>query len=136
MTNAEPVVMVIEDDPRLRQMAVFDAAVNNTDRKGGHILPVDGGRHLYGVDHGVTFSVVPKLRTVLWAWRGEPMDADELAGLERLQEALAGPLADELRDLLSPVEVRATERRVESLLRSGHFPVPSPTWPAIPWPPF
>ena len=128
--------MVIEDDPRLRQMAVFDAAVNNTDRKGGHILPVDGGRHLYGVDHGVTFSVVPKLRTVLWAWRGEPMDADELAGLERLQEALAGPLADELRDLLSPVEVRATERRVESLLRSGHFPVPSPTWPAIPWPPF
>jgi uncharacterized repeat protein (TIGR03843 family) len=128
--------MVIEDDPRLRRMAVFDATVNNTDRKGGHILPVDGGQHLYGVDHGVTFSVVPKLRTVLWAWRGEPMDTDELAGLERLRTALAGPLADELHDLLSPVEVRATERRVEALLHSGRFPLPSPTWPAIPWPPF
>ena len=51
-----------DDDPRLRRMAAFDAAVNNTDRKGGHILPVDGGRHVYGVDHGVCFSVTPKLR--------------------------------------------------------------------------
>ena len=47
--------MVVGDDPRLRPMAVFDAAVNNTDRKAGHILPVPGG-HLYGVDHGVCFS--------------------------------------------------------------------------------
>ena len=45
--------MVVDDDPRLRRIAVFDAAVNNTDRKGGHLLPVDGGRHIYGVDHGV-----------------------------------------------------------------------------------
>ncbi len=73
--------MVVEDDPRLRRMAVFDAAVNNTDRKGGHILPIDGGRHIHGVDHGVTFSVTPKLRTVLWAWRGEPMAEDEISGL-------------------------------------------------------
>ena len=49
----------------------LDAVMNNTDRKGGHILPVDGGRHIYGVDHGVTFSPVPKLRTVLWGWRGD-----------------------------------------------------------------
>ena len=34
--------MVVGDDPRLRRIAVFDAAVNNTDRKGGHLLPVDG----------------------------------------------------------------------------------------------
>ncbi|MEZ0239476.1 MAG: SCO1664 family protein [Chloroflexota bacterium] len=130
--------MVIEDDPRLRRMATFDAAVNNTDRKGGHILPVDGGRHLYGVDHGVTFSVVPKLRTVLWGWRGQPFGDDELAGLRRLREALAadGGLADELRGLLSGAEIRALARRVDGLLTAGRFPYPSPTWPAVPWPPF
>jgi hypothetical protein len=128
--------MVLEDDVRLRQMAVFDAAINNTDRKGGHILPVDGGRHLHGVDHGVTFSVVPKLRTVLWGWRGEPFEPEERAGLERLRDALAGKLGVTLRELLLPREVAATERRVTRLLAEGRFPFPSPTWPAVPWPPF
>ena len=51
--DVDVVAMVVEDDPRLRRMAVLDAVMNNTDRKGGHILPVDGGRHVYGVDHGV-----------------------------------------------------------------------------------
>ena len=130
--------MVLEDDPRLRRMATFDAAVNNTDRKGGHILAVDGGRHLYGVDHGVTFSVVPKLRTVLWGWRGQPFGEDELAGLTRLRDALAADdgLPAALRGLLSRTEIRALERRVDGLLTTGRFPYPSPTWPAVPWPPF
>ena len=75
------VAMVIGDDPRLRRIAAFDAAVNNTDRKGGHLLPIDGGAHIYGVDHGVTFSTYPKLRTVLWGWRGTPFEADERDGL-------------------------------------------------------
>ena len=78
--EVDVVAMVVEDDPRLRRMAVLDAVMNNTDRKGGHILPVDGGRHIYGVDHGVTFSPVPKLRTVLWGWRGRPLAPDEIAG--------------------------------------------------------
>lgn len=134
--SVDVVALVVEDDPRLRRMATFDAAINNTDRKGGHLLPVDGGRHVHGVDHGVTFSAVPKLRTVLWGWRGEPFAADELAGLERLQAALAGELGPALRDLLSAGEVRATARRVDALLADGRFPFPSPTWPAVPWPPF
>jgi hypothetical protein len=128
--------MVVGDDPRLRPMAVFDAAVNNTDRKGGHVLPVDGGRHVFGVDHGVCFSTVPKLRTVLWAWRGEPMTDDECAPLERLRSALRGELARDLRGHLSSGEVAALGRRVDRLLASGRFPQPSRTWPAIPWPPF
>jgi hypothetical protein len=135
----DPTVDVIawinEDDARLRRMAAFDAAVNNTDRKGGHILPVEGGRHVYGVDHGVCFSVRPKLRTVLWAWRGQRLLPDELAGLGRIREALGGDLGAELRELLSRAEVRATVRRVDDLLERGIFPLPSPTWPAIPWPP-
>ena len=134
--SVDVVALVVEDDPRLRRMATFDAAINNTDRKGGHLLPIDGGRHIHGVDHGVSFSVVPKLRTVLWGWRGEPLGADELAGLERLRAALGGDLRPILRDLLSAGEVRVTARRVDALLADGRFPFPSPTWPAVPWPPF
>jgi hypothetical protein len=130
------VAMILEDDPRLRRMAAFDAAVNNTDRKGGHILPVDGGRLIHGVDHGVCFSTVPKLRTVLWGWRGSAFAADELDGLVRIRDCLAGPLAETLADLLSEAEVESTRRRVERLLSTGRFPLPSSSWPSIPWPPY
>lgn len=134
---ADVVQLLTGDDPRLRRIALFDAVVNNTDRKGGHLLPVPGG-HLHAVDHGVTFSVVPKLRTVLWAWEGEPFDGEEQAALRSLAEALraGGPLERTLRRLLAAPEVTATRRRVEALLAEAVFPGPNPDWPAIPWPPF
>jgi hypothetical protein len=126
--------MVVSDDPALRPMAVFDAVVNNTDRKAGHILPVPGG-HLYGVDHGVCFAVAPKLRTVLWGWRGKPLVDPELEVLDRLRSCLDAELAAELAPLLHPAEIAATRRRVERLLSSARFPLPDPRRPAIPWPP-
>jgi uncharacterized repeat protein (TIGR03843 family) len=129
------VALVVEDDPRLRRMAVFDAIVNNTDRKGGHLLPMADG-HIYGVDHGVTFSVQPKLRTVLWGWMGTAFDIDEIAGLERVAVALHEDLRPALRELLAGPEVTATRRRVTALLRTKRFPRPSPDWPAVPWPAF
>ena len=135
-SDVDVVAMVVDDDPRLRRMAVLDAIMNNTDRKGGHILPVDGGRHVYGVDHGVTFSPTPKLRTVLWGWRGQPLTPDEVDGVKRVRDGLEGDLGVTLAGLLSRAEVRATARRTEALLASGCFPYPSPDWPAIPWPPF
>lgn len=127
--------LVVDDDPRLRRIAVFDAVVNNTDRKGGHLLPVPGG-HVYGVDHGVCFSAIPKLRTVLWGWRGRPLADDELAGLECVRAALRSDLGDALRELLTPVEVAATIARTERLLLEGAFPQPRGDWPAVPFPPF
>ncbi len=130
------VEMVVGDDPRLRRIAVLDAALNNTDRKGGHLLPVAGASHVYGVDHGVCFSTVSKLRTVLWGWRGTAFDPDEVAGLERIAEGLRGDLARELAPLLSRAEIAATRRRIDSLVAAGRFPYPRPDWPAIPWPPF
>ncbi len=135
-SDVDVVAMVVEDDPRLRRMAVLDAVMNNTDRKGGHILPVEGGRHIYGVDHGVTFSPVPKLRTVLWGWRGRPFDDAELEGVGAIRAALDAELGETLRTLLSKAEVRATTRRTDALLDSARFPYPSPDWPAVPWPPF
>ncbi len=134
--DVDVVAMVVEDDPRLRRMATFDAVVNNTDRKGGHILPVDGGRHIHGVDHGVCFSAVPKLRTVLWGWRGEPIEEDEIAGLERIRDGLDGDLGAALAELLSRSEVAATNGGWMGSSTERRFPLPSPTWPAIPWPPF
>jgi hypothetical protein len=121
--------------PGLRRIALFDAVVNNTDRKGGHLLPLPDGR-LLGVDHGVCFSVEPKLRTILWGWRGTPLEPDELAALARLGGELDAGLGVELRRHLSADEVAELRRRTGSLLAEGRFPQPSPDWPAVPWPPF
>ena len=131
---ADPVGLVVDEDPRLRSIAAFDAAVNNTDRKAGHLIVVPGG-HVYGVDHGVTFSPVPKLRTVLWAWRGQPFTDEEADVLRSLRASLDGPLGDALRALLDPIEVAATARRLDRLVAAGTFPQPDPRWPALPWPP-
>jgi uncharacterized repeat protein (TIGR03843 family) len=120
-------------------MALFDAAVNNADRKVGHLLPVvggPGGVHVFGVDHGICFAADPKLRTVLWAWRGEPLTPDETGMLERLRLALGDGLGDALGKLLSAREIAATWSRLDDLLASGRFPHPLPGRPAIPWPPY
>jgi len=131
----DPWDLVQRSDQSLRSMAIFDAVVNNADRKVGHILPVAGG-HLYGVDHGICFSAEPKLRTVLWGWRGRRLADDERAVLERMRGELRATLGEELGALLSRREVAATGRRIDELLSSGRFPLPDPDRPAIPWPPF
>jgi hypothetical protein len=133
--SVDVVGLLRDGDPRLRRVALFDAIINNTDRKGGHLLPVPGG-HLYAVDHGVTFSSVPKLRTLLWHWEGEPLEADELEVVAGVRDALSGDLGRELRELLHGPEVDATGERAEALVAAGLFPSPNPDWPAIPWPPF
>jgi uncharacterized repeat protein (TIGR03843 family) len=126
---------VRRDEPALRRMAVLDAVVNNADRKGGHIIPMPDG-HAYGVDHGICFSVDPKLRTLLWRWAGKPLTAEALEVLERLGNALRGELGEELHEHLTRREVRATQQRVAELLRTGRHPEPNGEWPALPWPPF
>jgi uncharacterized repeat protein (TIGR03843 family) len=126
---------VRRDDPALRRMAVFDAVVNNADRKGGHILPMPDG-HVYGVDHGICFSVEPKLRTLLWRWANKRLPDDAVAVLERLADGLCGDLGEQLDEHLTRREVRATQQRVAELLRTGRHPEPSGEWPALPWPPF
>lgn len=132
----QPVSLVHEDSPELRRMALFDVVVNNADRKGGHVLPMADG-HRHGVDHGLTFHVEHKLRTVLWGFVGEPVTAEETTGLRRLATALDGDLGATLTDLLSEAEVAVTARRLGRLLADGTFPAPaSSAYPVIPWPPF
>jgi hypothetical protein len=119
----------------LRRMAVFDAVINNADRKGGHLLPVAGG-HVYGVDHGVCFSADDKLRTLLWSWRGKRLTSEAVGVLTHLRHALDHGLGDSLEDLLTLREVAATKRRVDRLLATGKHPMPGGDWPPMPWPPF
>ncbi len=122
-------------DERLRRIALFDAAVNNADRKGGHLLPASDG-HLYGVDHGICFAAEPKLRTILWDWRGQPIAPEELAILRSLRAKLDGPLCQALQALIAPAELHAFETRVDRLLGTKVFPQPDPDRMAVPWPPF
>jgi uncharacterized repeat protein (TIGR03843 family) len=130
-----PVTLVHEDSAPLRRMALFDVVTNNADRKGGHVLGTADGRRL-GVDHGLTFHVEPKLRTVLWGWAGEPLLVEELEDLRALRAQLAGDLGVVLAELLTADEVAATRERVDRLLRIPLLPLPGEDWPSIPWPPF
>ncbi|MEO5851053.1 MAG: SCO1664 family protein [Nocardioides sp.] len=129
------VALVHEDSVPLRRMAIFDVLVNNADRKGGHVLAMVDG-HRYGVDHGVTFHVENKLRTVLWGWSGEGLDEVEVAGVERVRDAVVGDLGATLADLVTEREVAALLGRCERLLRRRAMPEPGGSWPVIPWPPF
>jgi hypothetical protein len=124
------------DDAALRQMAVFDAVINNADRKIGHLLPDQGG-HLYGCDHGVCFAEEYKLRTVLWQWRGKRLPGRALAALQHLHDVLAdgADLAAELSRWLAPDELAATRSRVGLLIEHKVHPYPPADWPAVPWPP-
>ena len=127
--------MVSSDNPALRRVAVLDAVLNNADRKGGHLLPLPDGR-IQGIDNGLCFAVAPKLRTVLWRWRGQPLTDDERVVLSDLREQLTGVLREQLRPLLTPDEVEAMAGRIDDLLAGGHLPRPGRDRPAIPWPPY
>lgn len=131
-----PVVVVHEDSPVVRSVAAFDAVINNSDRKGTHL--VREGDRLRGFDHGVSLHEDPKLRTVLWGFAGQPFADEDLARITTVRDALSDPrssLRAGLAPLLTPVEVTALRARCAALLDHAAYPVPSGDWPAIPWPP-
>ncbi len=122
------------DLERLREIAVLDAVINNADRKGGHLLPTVEG-HVYGVDHGVTFNVEDKLRTVLWQWAGARLPGGTCEALTRVRAELDAGLGERLGELLTRREVGRTRSRIDRLLSTGRHPEPSGDWPPVPWPP-
>jgi hypothetical protein len=123
------------DEIQLRKMALFDAIINNTDRKIGHLLPRNDGK-LFGCDHGVTFHSENKLRTVLWQWAGSELMLEEIDALKKLLETLKSTDGDRLADLITDVELDALYERINKLISTKVFPLPSTEWPAIPWPAF
>ena len=123
-------------DDAFQRIAAFDVLVNNADRKGGHILLGTDGR-IWAIDHGITFHVEPKLRTVIWDYAGTPLPAplveDITAFCARLETA-GDSTGAMLRSLLDPQEVDALRRRTERLLRRPRFPHPG-GGRSMPWPP-
>lgn len=124
-------ILAHEDNEALRRIALFDAVINNADRKGGHLLP-DANGHIYAIDHGVSFHVEDKLRTLLWGFAGRPLSESETSALKRIHADSA--LADRLTALLSAPETAAFHNRIETLLASGRFPGPEGRQRPIPWP--
>jgi len=145
-----------------RRLALFDYITNNADRKSGHCLVGRDGR-LWAIDHGLCFHAEYKLRTVIWEFADEPIEADLMRDLQLLcaemdessfsgsaeprfpligDEMLDGPpeevnggLIRELCELLSPDERRAFVHRVRRLVRQGVYPAPDPHRRNYPWPP-
>ena len=117
------------------RVALFDVIANNADRKSGHCL-FDADDHVWVIDHGLTFHVDHKLRTVIWDFSGEPMPPELCGDVERaLIDVEKGGLAKKLAELLRPGEVRVLKRRLRGVLDpSWRFPEPTSGW-SVPWPP-
>jgi hypothetical protein len=127
--------LVAQHPDRFREFAVFDILANNTDRKGGHCLHDEVNDVIVGIDHGLTFHPMWKLRTVIWDFAGEPLTPEVTDAVCRLDRDLVnGPIGARLADLLSPPELAALSTRATDLLRDGHFPHPDPGYHSVPWP--
>ncbi len=122
-------------DNRLARVAVFDAIINNSDRKAGHLLSDSAGR-LWAIDHGISFHPELKLRTMLWGWAGEPLPDEIIDVLKRLDTELRSALGTELEPYLDAAERAALTDRIRQLLRDSRFPQPTPGWPVLPYPLF
>lgn len=120
----------------LQRMALFDLLANNADRKGGHCL-LDVRNAVWGIDHGLTFHHVPKLRTVIWDYCGDPFPPEHVSTLKALRhdKPRLAQLAGDLRPLLSGPEWDALLQRWDRLLANPCFPDLDP-YRNVPWPPF
>jgi hypothetical protein len=117
------------------RIALFDVIVNNADRKSGHCL-FDAQDNVWVIDHGLTFHVENKLRTVIWDFSGQPLPSELCGDVERaLIDLERGELAKSMRELIGTQEIRVLKRRMRGALDPRwRFPDPVSAW-SIPWPP-
>jgi len=127
--------MINRRDSRLWDIAVFDVIANNADRKVGHVLRQESGV-LWAIDHGLTFHVDDKLRTVLWSLSGLAIPSHLIESIEVLMTALDGSFGESFAAELSAEELAATVTRAKKLAMAGAHPEPPRDRPAMPWPPY
>ena len=128
--------LFVEHDPRinyftlresnpddLRKIACFDLVANNADRKDSHCIQGPDGR-VWGIDHGLTFHPIIKVRTVIWDFGGEPIPDPLLEAASTLLEKLKSPrrTVKELASLLEKAEMAALAQRMEWLLEAREYP--------------
>lgn len=105
------------------RIVLFDHIANNADRKLTHCLMSRAGKP-FGIDHGLTFHEEPKLRTVMWQFVGEPINADlktDLSNLLQNEDALTA-----IREQLSPDESLAFTNRIEQMIELDRYPMLDP----------
>ncbi len=119
---------------QLQRIVLFDAVINNADRKSGHVL-LDHTDRLWSIDHGICFHSEYKLRSVIWEFAGNDIPEALVADLLKLKSALETDTESaELRTLLSDREMNALLVRTQQLVDQRIFPLPGPGR-HYPWPP-
>ncbi len=122
-------------EDEFQRFAAFDVLANNTDRKGGHCLRDRQHDAVVGIDHGLTFHPMWKLRTVIWDFAGMPLPGTIADDVCRARAELdGGPLGRRLGALLAPHEIEAVAERADALVRAGAFPEPDAGYHSVPWP--
>ncbi len=120
----------------LQPVVIFDALINNADRKAGHVTLMPNG-HIQLIDHGISFHEEYKLRTVIWDFAGKTIPAALIEDLQILSAKLEdqGSLSLDLAGLLSSAEIQALRDRNSLLLRDARFPTPGAQrnhpWPLV-----
>ncbi len=132
--ETDPRSLLDGPDERLWPFAVLDVVTNNTDRKLGHLLIEDGSGRVWGIDNGLTFHHIPKLRTVLWGFADQELPAAMVGALGFLQQALSGGLYERITTLLSAAEADAVQHRLTGLLHNPVHPSPPTHRQPLPWP--
>lgn len=121
----------------IEKIALFDCITNNADRKASHcFLGRDG--HIWGIDHGLTFHHIWKLRTVIWDF-AEKQISDELIGsmsilLNNLVADTNNKTYQALNGLLTSEELQSLHDRIRHFIDAHAFPSYDPTRRNIPLP--
>ncbi len=110
----------------IEKIVLFDFITNNADRKMGHCLRDRSGR-VWGIDHGLTFNVAPRLRTVLWQFTNATIS-------KVLQDDLFAIWAEwstvetTLGTYLDQDELDMLRLRIERFINDPVYPPLNPEW--------
>ncbi len=125
---------------QLRRLVAFDLVIDNADRKAGHVLlenarttPDGLSGTVAAVDHGVSFHVERKLRTVMWDFVDEIVPQGVRDDLAHLSSSFDERLGATLPSLLSMEEITVLRQRIERVASLERFPPPQGPRP-YPWP--
>jgi hypothetical protein len=127
----------IIDDLLYMKIVTFDLLVNNADRKSGHVI-FDLENNPWLIDHGLSFNIEDKHRTVIWDYAGQNIPDVIKNDIHKFNQALESNkfrLVKKLKLLLSENEFASIIQRGKYLLAQGQFPFPEPNRRSYPWPP-
>ena len=126
--------LIKDSRDELHKMAVFDALINNADRKASHCL-LGNENVIWSIDHGLTMHASFKVRTVMLELWGQPYPNEIIKDLELLSLALENKncLGGKLSHILDNTEIGSLEHRLNILLKHQALPSLDP-YRDVPWP--